>query len=113
MRSVKQLALALLISFASVQQAAAIKAYPHPVKVMQPDGTTLMVRIHGDEASHYTSTLDGYMLAKDKEGFFCYVDYNFTTGKKTITSQRAHDLKERKKKKKNVNLMILTTLIKL
>ena len=108
MRSVKQLALALLISFASVQQAAAIKAYPHPVKVMQPDGTTLMVRIHGDEASHYTSTLDGYMLAKDKEGFFCYVDYNFNTGKKTITSQRAHNLKERSAQEKSVTASLKT-----
>lgn len=85
--------LAVLLSMP--QDVHAIKAYPRPITVTQPDGTKVTVRIHGDESFHYITTIDGFLLDKDKAGFFCYVNYDFTTGRKSITAQRAHNVNER------------------
>lgn len=95
MTSIKRLFLNTIIGMGCCCQAYAIKAYPHPIRVVQPDGSTLMVRLHGDEAAHYATTLDGFMLDKDSKGFYCYVDYDFSSGKKTLTAQRAHNANER------------------
>ena len=77
------------------QGAGAVKAYPRPVIVTQPDGTKVTVRIHGDESFHYVTTIDGFLLDKDEAGYFCYVNYDFTTGRKSISGQRAHNVGER------------------
>lgn len=112
MTSIKSLLSAFLIGICCCQEAAAIKAYPHPVSVRQPDGSTLIVRIHGDENYHYATSVDGYMLAKDHEGFFCYIDYDFSTGKRTVTDLRAHNMKERDDKEKSfvANLKAATVI---
>lgn len=86
---------AALISIGCQQEAKAIRAYPHPITVRQPDGTTITVRIHGDENLHYTTTTDGFMLERDGKGFFRYVDYDMLTGRKALTEQRAHDVTAR------------------
>ena len=39
----------------------------------QPDGTTIEVRIVGDEFSHYYLTPDGYPLLADSDGVMRYV----------------------------------------
>ncbi len=85
----------LAFSIGYAAEVSAIRAYPRPVTVRQPDGTTITVRIFGDESFHYVTSVDGYMLAKDKEGFFCYVNYNASTGRKSVTSLRAHDVARR------------------
>ena len=77
------------------QDAEAVKAYPRPVTITQPDGTKITVRIHGDESFHYTTTIDGFMLERDKTGFFRYVNYDFNTGVKTLSEQRARNVGER------------------
>lgn len=82
------------------QHAGAVKAYPRPIIVTQPDGTRVTVRIHGDESFHYVTTIDGFLLSKDKAGYFCYVDYDFTTGRKTVSAQRAHNVNERSSSEK-------------
>ena len=46
----------------------AVPAYPYPVKITQPDGTTLTIRLKGDEFHHYTETEDGYMVTKNSMG---------------------------------------------
>lgn len=95
MTNIKKLLSAFLIASCCCQEAAAIKAYPRPISVRQPDGSTLIVRLHGDESYHYATSADGYMLAKDREGFFCYIDYDFSTGRRSLTGRRAHNVKER------------------
>ena len=82
MKSFKRLLLASAIAMGSVHGANAIGAYPRPIVMKQPDGTTLLVRIQGDENYHFVTTSDGFMLKKDREGFFCYVDYDMKTGKR-------------------------------
>ena len=52
--------------------AHAIPADPTPVKVTQPDGTTLTVTLHGDEFFHFTTTLDGYTVLKNAAGYYTY-----------------------------------------
>lgn len=95
MNHFKQLLLASLLGVGCCHEASAIGAYPKPIVMRQPDGSTLTVRIQGDENFHYVTTADGYLLGKDAEGFFRYVDYDFTTGRRTLTAQRAHNAAER------------------
>lgn len=102
MKALKRLLLASAISVGCVQGAMAIGAYPRPILMQQPDGTTLLVRIHGDENYHYVTSSDGFLLQKDKQGYFCYVDYDMKTGKRIPTLQRAHNAAERSDSEKQV-----------
>lgn len=95
MKIFKQLLVGLGLLLCVPQDAEAIKAYPRPVTITQPDGTKITVRIHGDESFHYTTTIDGFMLERDKTGFFRYVNYDFNTGVKTLSAQRARNVGER------------------
>ena len=52
--------------------AQAIPADPTPVKVAQPDGSTLTIRLHGDEFFHFTTTHDGYTVMKNNAGYYTY-----------------------------------------
>lgn len=54
----------------------AVPAYPFPVKITQPDGTTLTVRIYGDESRKIRSTIDGYVIKKNDKGFYTYAIRN-------------------------------------
>lgn len=56
------LALFLLALFSPYSPAYAVRAFPGAVTVTQADGTTLTIRIHGDENFHYTTTSDGYLI---------------------------------------------------
>ena len=55
-----------------VQNLHAIPAYPGTLAMPLPDGTTISVRIHGDEHFSWYTTTDGYPLARQADGFFCY-----------------------------------------
>lgn len=66
------------IGLAIAESAMAVVACPGPVKTLQPDGTSIEVVLHGDERFNWASTLDGYTLLRDQEGFLTYAtrDYN-------------------------------------
>ena len=53
--------------------AQAIPSARKPIQVVQPDGSTLTIVVHGDEYLSWTTTTDGYSIAKNKQGFFEYV----------------------------------------
>lgn len=78
-KTMKKLFLKVIICIGTilyfVPNAHAIMANPNPITITQPDGSTLTIRIHGDESFHYTTTLDGYLIEKDIDGFFKYVDF--------------------------------------
>ncbi len=95
MKLLKSLLIASALGAGYAQSALAIGAYPRPIVMKQPDGTTLLVRIQGDENFHYVTTSDGYLLKKNKNGYFYYVSYDEKSGRKSITSQRAHNIDER------------------
>ena len=63
----------------------AIPADPTPVQVTQPDGTTLTVKLHGDEFFHFTTTTDGYTVIKNASGYYTYARLE---GNRLVTSNR-------------------------
>ncbi len=70
----KRLFLALLALLAFSLQLFAVKAWPYPVTVTQPDGSTLVIRIHGDENRSWKTTLDGRPVFQDADGFWRVTD---------------------------------------
>jgi M6 family metalloprotease-like protein len=54
----------------------AVKAYPFPVTITQPDGTQLAVQLHGDENRHFRTTEDGYLIKRNVKGFYTYANLN-------------------------------------
>ena len=75
-------------------QANAVPAYPYPIKIQQPDGTTLTVILKGDEFNHYQTTEDGYFIKKDNIGVYNYASLN-ANGKLTDTKLKANDVNHR------------------
>lgn len=71
----------------------AIPAHRGTVRVKQPDGSYVTIRLHGDEWRHYQTTTDGYTVVKDHRGYFVYAEKN--AGELKATAQVAHDLTER------------------
>lgn len=67
------LALQILLMLFLSSNAYAIKAYPHPVVITQPDGSTLSVVLRGDEFKKYKTTVDGYLIRLNSKGFYSYV----------------------------------------
>ena len=68
----KALILILILLCLAGNKLFAAPAYPNPVEVRQPDGTTLIIRVHGDEWFNYTTTEDGYMIVQNQQGFYVY-----------------------------------------
>lgn len=74
--------------------AYAIPANPKPVKVIQPDGTELTLRLHGDENRHWiTDAQTGKRLVQDTEGYYVEAPYSGQTQTFSRSKFRAHDRK--------------------
>ena len=56
-----------------------------PFLLKQPDGTTLLARLVGDEHFNVLETADGYILQKDALGYYAYAD---ETGKSSVIYAR-------------------------
>ena len=67
----------------------AIPANPTPVRIAQPDGSTVTIRQHGDEWLHFTTTTDGYTVVKNERGYYVYAQLQ--DGKLLPTNVIAHD----------------------
>ncbi len=52
--------------------AFAIPAIPKPYSVTQPDGTTITIRLCGDEYYHYYATEDGTPITLCEDGYYRY-----------------------------------------
>ena len=59
--------MALLL--AGVMVARAVPAYPRPVTVTQPDGSTVVIQLHGDENFHWITNELGEYMERDEHGF--------------------------------------------
>lgn len=76
------------LTLLSPTDASAKPAAKGVINMELPDGTTLPVRMIGDEFSHRVLTEDGYLLAADSEGFYCYAELD-ASGNIVATSRRA------------------------
>jgi len=69
--------LAVIIGLASLMAAGsahAVKAYPFPFTIYQPDGTPISVRMIGDERIVFHETEDGYTILRQPSGWWHYAD---------------------------------------
>lgn len=70
MKNYKQVILTLLFTTLSAIGTYAVPAKPGLISVRQADGTEIMVRIIGDERSHFYLSEDGYLLVNSDDT--CY-----------------------------------------
>ncbi|MBR0052402.1 MAG: M6 family metalloprotease domain-containing protein [Bacteroidales bacterium] len=49
---------------------SAVPAYPGKIRVTQPDGSVITIRIHGDEWFHYVTDDSGQVVARGADGFY-------------------------------------------
>ena len=63
-----------LLSLLGVETANAIPAIPHPIDVIQPDGSHLTIRMCGDESGFTVLTVDDLPIQKNRDGFYEYID---------------------------------------
>ena len=89
-----RLFLSILLFCLATLNGQAAKAYPVPVKITQPDGTTLIVVARGDESFHYYMTTDSVLLYHEGKDFFIAQVNN--DGSLSPTSQLAHEKGDRK-----------------
>ncbi len=73
--------------------ARAIPAVPTPIQVTQPDGTQLTIKIVGDEFFNFHTTVDGYTIVRDSDGFFVYATKS--NGDLVPSNVVAHNVSER------------------
>ncbi len=73
--------------------ALAIPADDTPRPFLQPDGTTLTVRLNGDEFYNFHTTLDGYTIVRDAGGAWTYA--KLQGGEPVSTGVIAHDVAQR------------------
>ena len=78
--------MAVLLGTASLWARPALKG---TVTVSQPDGTTLSLRLVGDEYLHFNTTADGYTVVKNADGIYVYAQK--ADGRLQPTAMKAHD----------------------
>jgi M6 family metalloprotease-like protein/uncharacterized protein (TIGR02145 family) len=96
-----QLPLLMLLTglFFQVDSAFAVTASPKPIQYTQPDGSMLMILFYGDEFVHYATTVDGYTLLSNRDGFFEYAKTD-TAGNLVLSGIRAREKADRSPKEK-------------
>ena len=85
--------LSLMLFLMLAVSVFAVPANRRPVVVKQSDGTMLTIVMHGDEALHYYTTLDGKYIVKGECGDYCYA--TFSNGGFVSTGVLAHNKDER------------------
>jgi len=80
--------------FISIEGVLAIGADPEPRKIVQADGTSIVIKIIGDEWFHYTTTLDDYRIIKNAKGIYEYVTV-LKSGKIIPSGFKANSASER------------------
>lgn len=89
---IKPFILLLLLGLSGI--ALAVPAPGRPMSVTQPDGSVLTVIVHGDERLSWITTVDGYSIRKNADGYFEYVK-RIRNGKAVLSGIRATEPKQR------------------
>lgn len=81
----------LMTCFITYQQPLwAMPACQKPIPVSLPDGSTLMVKLMGDEHHSWITTPDGYLIGRNAEGYFEYVS-EFRSGKAVLSGVKVNN----------------------
>ena len=105
----KKLSFLLLSLMFCSAMAVAVPAKPGVVKVQQPDGTTVSLRLMGDEYRHYNVTTDGLTIVKDQRGYYVYAALK---GDELIpTAHVAHDPEARDAREQAYVATINSTIV--
>ena len=89
----KKILLSIAFALLGISSSFAAKAYPGPINVIQSDGTTLTVYLHGDENFSWSSTSDGVLLVQVGKNY--YVAQVEEDGTLKATPQLAHNPESR------------------
>lgn len=89
----KRLHLLIIVLWLHIASLMAIPAHPGTAQVLQPDGTSVTLRLCGDEWQHYTTTADGYTVVQDQQGYYVYAALQ--DGLLVPTTQVARDADQR------------------
>ena len=68
----------------------AVPAHKGSVRLTQPDGTTVTIRLVGDEYLHFNMTDDGYSVVKNADDYYVYAQLD-ADGQLQPTTMVAHD----------------------
>ena len=96
----KKILLSIAFALLGISSSFAAKAYPGPINVIQSDGTTLTVYLHGDENFSWSSASDGTLLVQVGKNY--YVAQVEEDGTLKATPQLAHNPESRNTTEKNV-----------
>ncbi|MBR1803399.1 MAG: M6 family metalloprotease domain-containing protein [Muribaculaceae bacterium] len=84
---------AMMACAAMVLTASARPANRMPVVTAQPDGSSVTLRLCGDEFYHFSTTTDGYTVVKNTAGYWVYAQRNGDALQ--ATTMVAHDADQR------------------
>ena len=86
----KKTTIILLLLLLGVATISARPALRGTTRISQPDGTTLSLRLVGDEWHHYNTTADGYAITRNAAGGYVYARLD-DEGRLVPTTLMAHD----------------------
>lgn len=89
----KRFFLLIAVLLMCVCSIKAVPAHPGTIKVQQPDGSFVTLRLVGDEWQHFQTTADGYSVVKNQQGYYVYAEKK--NGQLEATALVAHDEAER------------------
>src|SRR5574344_1415672 len=84
---IRLIALAVCSLFCAAE-AFAVKAVSNIIKIKQPDGSKVAVRLYGDEHFGYKKTLNGSIVAEGRDGYLHYANYN--SGRLSVLRERVN-----------------------
>ena len=91
MKRITTIALLVLLCATS---AFSRPAYPGTRLVQQPDGSSVTIRLVGDEYRSFNTTDDGYTVTRTADGYYVYASLD-AEGRLSPTGLVAHDAEER------------------
>ena len=84
----------LVLCLGLLGAAQAVPSAQKPIQVVQPDGSTLTIVVQGDEYLSWITTIDGYSIAKNKQGCYEYVK-RVRNEKPVLSGVRANEPEKR------------------
>ncbi len=80
----------LSVMLFGVASVLAVPAAPYAIEMTQPDGSTIMIKLVGDEYASYETTEDGVPVVRGEDGFYRYATFT-TNGTLGAGEMRAHN----------------------